>query len=353
MSAPLELRLAMAREVSADPRFDSDDALELGRRLRGSLREAGRRAELEEVLAAWEAQAPRAYRAEPALLGWRVECALERPGAEVQEALLALASWKGHLVPLLKLAEWCLYRGRVEAALAGLAAAWPGVRDSPRLFGWDIEDFAQRTVFTLLDAALLREPEPAEPWLRTQLEPIGPLLPGWLERARACRTGAWQERASPERWAQLSVEQIHQEQQSLVMAFEHTLRTEHDWPLGRTQLLHPWLLVLLPEAPRGLRALQEPSREPAALLLPAEWVLKEWARSGSDSRYRHPHAEAAVASALLPWGHFLRRLGLIGEHAHAAWRVHVTRALARLPEQFSSADDSALEQEVRRALRGG
>jgi hypothetical protein len=105
--------------------------------------------------------------------------------------------------------------------------------------------------------------------------------------------------------------------------------------------------------PRGLPALQEPSREPAALLLPAEWVLQEWARSGSDSRYRHPHAEAAVAAALLPWGHFLRRLGLIGVQAHAAWRVHVTRALARLPEQFSSADDSSLEQEVRKALRGG
>ncbi len=352
-SVPLELRLALAREVAADPRFDAEDALELGRGLRGRLRETGRHAELEGVLAAWEARAPHAYRAEPALLSWRVECALQRPGADVHGALLGLAAWRGHLVPLLKLAEWCLYRGRVDAALAGLTTAWPGVRDSPRLFGWDIEDFAQRAVFTTLDAALLREPAPGEDWLREQLEPFGPLVPGWLERAHACRSGTWTGSSTPERWAQLSPRQHQLEQQALVMAFERELLLRHDWPLGRTQLLHPWLLVLLPEVPWGLRALQEPSREPAALLLPAEWVLKEWARSGSDSRYRHPHAEAAVAAALLPWGNFLRRLGLIGAPAHASWRVRVTRALARLPEQFSSADDPALQLEVRRALRGG
>jgi hypothetical protein len=136
------------------------------------------------------------------------------------------------------------------------------------------------------------------------------------------------------------------------MAFERELRTCYGWPLGRTQLLHPWLLLLLPEVPRGGRAPPEPPREPAALLLPSEGVLGEWARPGSDSRYRHPHAEAAVAAALLPWGHFLRQLGLISAEAHAAWRVHVTRALARLPEQFSLADDPALEEEVRQALRG-
>ena len=49
----------------------------------------------------------------------------------------------------------------------------------------------------------------------------------------------------------------------------------------------------------------------------------------------------------------VRRLGLTDREAHAAWRVLVTRALARLPEQFSGADDPALAQEVRKALRGG
>lgn len=352
-SVPLEFRLALAREVAADPRFDAEDALELGRGLRGLLRESGRQAELEEVLAAWEAHAPHAYRAEPALLGWRVECALQRPGADVHGALLGLAAWRGHLVPLLKLAEWCLYRGRVDAALAGLTTAWPGVRDSSRLFGWDIENFAQRAVFTALDAVLLREPAPSEHWLREQLEPFGDLEPGWLERAQACRSGSRTWSGTPEQWAQLSPRQLQLEQQALVMAFERELLLRYDWPLGRTQLLHPWLLVMLPEVPRGLPALQEPSREPAALLLPAEWVLEEWARSGSDSRYRHPHAEAAVAAALLPWGHFLRRLGLLDVQEHAAWRVCVTRALARLPEHFSAADDPALALEVRRALRGG
>ncbi|WP_224247636.1 hypothetical protein [Hyalangium gracile] len=353
MAAPLDLRLALAREVAADPRFDAEDALELGRRLRGLLREAGRRAELEDILAAWEARAPHAYRAEPALLSWRVECALSRPDADVHGALLALAAWRGHLVPLLKLAEWCLYRGRVDAALAGLTAAWPGVRDSPRLFGWDIEDFAQRAVFTVLDAASLREPVPGQDWLHEQLQPFGPLAPGWLERAQACRSGEWMWRGTAASWSLLSLQQLQLEQQELVMAFERELRTRYQWPLGRTQLLHPWLLVLLPEVPRGLRAVIEPARDPATLLLPAEWVLKEWARSGSDSRYRHPHAEAAVAAALLPWGHFLRRLGLISAAEHADWRVRVTRALARLPEQFASADDAALEQEVRKALRSG
>jgi hypothetical protein len=351
MAAPLELRLELAREAAADPRFDSEAALELGRTLRSLLREAGRCAELEAVLATWEAHAPHIYRAEPALLGWRVECALQRPGADVQGALLGLAAWRGHVVPLLKLAEWCLYRGHVGAALAGLTAAWPGVRDSPWLFRWDVEDFAQRAAFTVLDAALPREP-PGKGGLREQLEPFGPLAPGWLEQAELWRAGTLPWRGEPGNWARHSPEQLHLEQRGLLMAFERELRAHHGWPLGRTQLLHPWLLLLLPEQPRTVGAPLEPSCEPAALLLPTEWGLQEWARPGSDSRYRHPHAEAAVAAALLPWGHFLRRMDLISADAHAAWRVHVTRALARLPEQFSLSDDPALEQEVRRALRG-
>jgi hypothetical protein len=351
-AAPLDLQLVLAREAAADPRFDSEEALEVGRVLRRLLREAGRGAELEAVLATWEACAPHIYRAEPALLGWRVECALLRPGADARGALLGLAAWRGHIVPLLKLAEWCLYRGQVGAALAGLSAAWPGVRDSPSLFLWDVEDFAQRAVFTALDAALLRELPPGKGWLREQLESFGPLAPGWLEHAEARRAGTLAWSGEPRSWPQLSAEQLHLEQQALLMSFERELRTRHGWPLGRTQLLHPWLLLLLPEVPQGGRAPPEPLREPAALLLPSEWVLGEWARPGSDSRYRHPHAEAAVAAALLPWGHFLRQLGLISAEAHAAWRVRVTRALARLPEQFSLADDPALEEEVRQALRG-
>jgi hypothetical protein len=351
-AAPLELRLALAREVAADPRFDAEDALELGRKLRGLLRAAGRSAELEAVLSAWEAQAPRVYRAEPAVLGWRVECALGRPGADLQGALIGLTGWRGHLVPLQKLAEWCLYHGQVGAALAGLSAAWPGMRDSPRLFGWDVEDFAHRAVLTVLDAALLREPASSEDWLPAQLEPFGPLAPGWLERAQSYRTGVWTWSGEPERWAQLSPEHLMLEQQGLVMAFERELRMHHGWPLGRTQLLHPGLLALLPEVPRGVHAARESVRPPAALLLPAEWELREWARSGSDTRYRHPHAEAALAAALLPWGHFLRRLGLISAQALVSWRVRVTRTLGQLPEQFAFADDAALGPEVLKALRG-
>jgi hypothetical protein len=351
-AAPLELRLVLAREVAADPRFDAEDALELGRKLRGLLRAAGQGAQLEAILATWEAQAPHVYRAEPALLGWRVECALGRPGADVQGALLGLAAWRGHLVPLLKLAEWCLYRGEVVAALAGLCAAWPGVRDSPRLFGWDVEDFAHRAVLTVMDASLLREPAPGEAWLHEQLEPFGPLAPGWLERVQSYRSGVWTWSGEPEQWAQLSPEQLLLEQQGLLMAFERELRTRHGWPLGRTQLLHPGLMALLPEVARGVHAAHEPARPPAALLLPAEWVLSEWARPGSDSRYRHPHAEAAVASALLPWGQFLRRLGLLSAQAHASWRVRVTRTLGKLPEHFAFADDAALVPEVLQALQG-
>jgi hypothetical protein len=353
MAAPLEIRLALAQAIAVDPRFDGEDALELGRRLRGALHDVGRGEELEGILATWEAMAPHAYRAEPALLGWRVEYALKRPGADVHGALLGLAAWRGHLVPLLRLAEWCLYRGHVQAALAGLTAAWPGVRDSPRLFGWDVEDFAWRAIFTTLDAALLQEPAPGKEWLRERLEPFGPLTPGWLERALAWRSSEWAGPGGLGSWAQLSQEQLHLEQQALVMAFERELRARHGWPLGRTQLLHPWLLLLLPEAPGEPQGAREAARAPAARLLPPEWVLHEWAGPGSDSRYRHPHAEAAVAAALLPWGRFLRQLGLIDADAHAAWRVRVTRTLARLPEQFSSSDDPSLADEVRRALRGG
>ncbi|MDY7230263.1 hypothetical protein [Hyalangium rubrum] len=353
MFAPLDTRLALAREVAADPRFEAEDALALGRGLRGVLRDAGRGAEFEGVLASWEARVPQVYRAEPALLGWRVECALERPGADVHGALMGLAAWRGHLVPLLKLAEWCLYRGHVHAALAGLTAAWPGVRDSTRLFGWDVEDFAQRAVFTTLDAVLSREPAPGEPGLLERLAPFGPLAAGWLDRALAYRAGEWSWQGTLELWPQLTPEQFLFEQQALVMAFERQLRAHHGWPLGRTQLLHPWMLVLLPDMPRKAREVEKVAREPSTLLLPPEWVLHEWARPNSDSRYRHPHAEAAVAAALLPWGHFLRQLGLLNERVHALWRIRVTRALAKLPEQFSFADDPALASEVRQSLRGG
>jgi hypothetical protein len=353
LAASLEIRLALAQAIAVDPRFDGEDALVLGRRLRDALRDAGCEEELEGVLATWELLASHAYGSEPALLGWRVESALKRPGADVHSALLGLASWRGHTVPLLKLAEWCLYRGHVQAALTGLSTAWPGVRDSPRLFGWDVEDFAWRAVFTTLDAALLQQPAPSEAWLRERLAPFGPLTPGWLERTLTWRSneGVWG--GPPDSWSRLSSEQLHLEQQALVMAFERELRERHHWPLGRTQLLHPWMLLLLPDAPAEPRAPDEPPRDPATLLLPSEWALREWARPGSDSRYRHPHAEAAVAAALLPWGRFLRQLGIISATAHAAWRVYVTRALARLPEQFSSADDPALADEVRRALRAG
>ncbi len=353
LSVPLDLQLVLAREVAADPRFDPVDALALGRALRSALREAGRGTELESVLASWEAAVPHVYRAEPALLGWRVECALERPGADVHGALLGLAAWKGHLVPLLKLAEWCLYRGHVRAALAGLTAAWPGVRDSTRLFGWDVEDFAQRAIFTSLDVALSQAPAPDEACLRERLALFGPLVPGWMERAFTLRSGQWRWKGVSEGWAQLTPERLLLEQQSLIMAFERELLARWSWPLGRTQLLHPWLLVLLPELPRGPRTPGAFTPEPATLLLPPEWVLHEWARPGSDNRYRHPHAEAAVAAALLPWGHFLRGLGLLDAHAHAEWRVCVTRSLAQLPEQFSFVEDPTLAAEVRQALRSG
>ena len=65
-------------------------------------------------------------RAEPAVLGWRVECALVSPGADVQGALLGLASWRGHLVPLQKLGRYIGF-GVLGSLLLGFGVVFLGM----------------------------------------------------------------------------------------------------------------------------------------------------------------------------------------------------------------------------------
>jgi hypothetical protein len=64
---------------------------------------------------------------------------------------------------------------------------------------------------------------PGKDWLREQLESFGPLAPGWLEHAEAWRAGTLAWSGEPRGWIQLTAEQLHLEQQGLLMAFEREL----------------------------------------------------------------------------------------------------------------------------------
>lgn len=345
-------KLALAREAAAHPRFDEEAAFEVGIRVVEALEKAGRYPELESVLDAWKERAPEVHDSEPAVLAWRGVLALMVPGRDVAAALIMLATVAPSNDAVEKLAEWSLFRGRVKEAWAGLEAAWPRVKDDEALFGWALQQFANRFILTTVDAALVEEPDMPVERLRERLAPFDELEPDprWIRDVVVLRPGQEVWKGSPESFAGISREALHAEQWALAMALEPELLARHGWPRGRTQLVHPELVNLMPEPP-GKKAAWKAAGRPAALLLPKPEALERWAKEPSDDRYFHPHVHAATALALLPWGDFLLRLGLVDEAELAGWRARVPGALAALPESLGRlTDDPTLAGEVRQGL---
>ncbi len=349
-AAPLDEKLALALEAARHPGFDEEDVSEMGRHLEQALDAAGRYAELEGLLEAWKERAPRAHEAGPAVLTWRVELALRLPGRDVTGALTTLARELGDAERLLRLAEWCLYRGRLDSAHAGLLEAWPRVREAEELAEWTRVDYVSRAVLTSMDAALREAPDLSLARLSVRLSPFARAVPHWVEQALALRTGRerWRH-LSPRALLDLPPGALFDEQRALVMALEPELRMRQGWPWGRTQLVFPELFHLLP-GPLGHGG--RVSR-PGELLLPVLGDLEHWVSSASEERSLRPHMHAATALALRPWGEFLHRLGLVEDAELADWWEHAWALLAALPEQFTGAKDPMLQEEVRRSFAGG
>jgi hypothetical protein len=349
-SATLDERLTLACEAARHPGFDEEDAFEVGSRLEEVLEAHGRHAELEAVLDAWREAAPRVHDAEPAVRTWRVELALRRPGGDVRGALEALARSTGDAPLVTRLAEWCLYRGRVEAADAGLVEAWPRVREDESLAEWTRVDYVTRAVLTRMDAGLRGDPLLSEAALSALLVPFDRAVPHWAGEALGLRTGRtpWGARLSGEPLARPS-ERFFDAQRALVMAFEPELRLRQGWPWGRTQLLFPELFHLLP----GPLDAGGPGARPGRVLLPSWTDLEQWVRTQSEERALHPHVHAAVALALRPWGEYLCGLGLVDAEEWAEWWAAAWSVLVLLPEQFSLAGDPQLVREVYQFFQGG
>jgi hypothetical protein len=349
-AAPLDEKLALALEAASHPGFDEEDVYEVGCRMEQALDAAGRYAEFEGLLDAWKQRAPRAHDAEPAVLTWRVELALRLPGRDVTGALTTLAQVLGDAELVLRLAEWCLYRGRLDEARAGLLEAWPQVRESEELAEWTRVDYVSRAVLTCMDVALRETPDLSPERLREALSPFARAVPHWVEQALALRTGREPWRPLPARaLLALAPGALFDEQRALVLALEPELRMRQGWPWGRTQLVFPELFHLLP-GPLGQGGRVSSAGD---LLLPGLGDLEHWVASLPEERSLHPHVHAATALALRPWGEFLHRLGLVEAAELASWWERAWGLLASLPEQFTVANDPVLLEEVRRCFSGG
>jgi len=347
--ASVDEKLTLALEAASHSRFDEEDVFEVGSRLEEALDVAGRYAELEGVLDAWKERAPRVYGAEPAVRTWRVELALRLPGRDVGQALTTLARDTGDAELVLRLAEWCLYRGRLEEAWKGLVEAWPQVREDETIAEWTQVDYVSRAVLTSMDVALREAPDVAGARLGKWLSLFARAVPHWVEQALALRTGRESWKQPPGSLLQVTPAALFDEQRALVMALEPELRVRQGWPWGRTQLIYPELYHLLP-GPLGQGG---GGRRPKDVLLPDLGDLAHWAASFPEDRGLHPHVHAATALALRPWGEFLHRLGLVDDRELAEWWEAAWLALSPLPEQLAVGHDPALVEELHRYLRGG
>ncbi|HZI03729.1 MAG TPA: hypothetical protein VEZ71_06890 [Archangium sp.] len=349
-AASVDEKLVLAREAAGHPGFDEEDAFEVGSHVEEALNEAGRYREFEGLLDAWRERAPRVYEAEPAVRTWRVELALRLPGRDVKEALVSLARRTGDAALVSRLAEWCLYRGRLHEARAGLLEAWPRVREDETLAEWTLVDYVTRAVLTCMDAGLREEPGLSLERLNEQLSLFDRAVPHWVAQGLELRTGRrpWVRREGTA-LLDLPPEAFFDEQRALVMTFETELRVRQGWPWGRTQLLFPELFHLLP-GPMGHGGVV---RRPMHLLLPGLSDLERWVRGLGEERALHPHVHAATALALRPWGEYLLRLGLVDDAELAEWWERAWELLSALPEQLAAANDPLLVEEAHRFLRGG
>ncbi|WP_257451679.1 hypothetical protein [Archangium lipolyticum] len=348
--ASVDEKLVLAREAAMHPGFDEEDAFEVGSRVEEALEAAGRYEELEGLLDDWRERVPRVHDAEPAVRTWRAELSLRLPGRDVKGALTALARETGDATLVMRLAEWCLYRGRIEEALAGLLEAWPQVREDETLAEWTRVDYVSRSVLTCMDVALREAPDLGLEALNARLSTFARAVPHWVERALALRTGRepWKRRTQ-QFLLSMSPEAFFDEQRTLLLSFEPELRARWGWPWGRTQLVFPELFHLLP-GPFGYQGVMTRAMH---VLLPVPEDLEHWVRSIPDERSLHPHVHAATAMALRPWSEYLHRLGLVSEPELAEWWERVWEVLASLPEQLTVSNDPQLVDEAHQSLRGG
>jgi hypothetical protein len=349
-AASVDEKLVLAREAAGHPGFDEEDAFEVGSHVEEALNQAGRYREFEGLLDAWKERVPRVHEAEPAVRTWRVELALRLPGRDVQGALVSLARHTGDAALVSRLAEWCLYRGRLHEARAGLLEAWPWVREDETLAEWTLVDYVTRAVLTCMDAGLREEPGLSLERLNEQLSLFDRAVPHWVAQGLELRTGRrpWVRREGAS-LLDLPPDAFFDEQRALVMTFETELRVRQGWPWGRTQLLFPELFHLLP-GPMGHGGVV---RRPLHLLLPGLTDLEHWVRGLGEERVLHPHVHAATALALRPWGEYLHRLGLVDGSELAEWWEQAWELLSALPEQLAAANDPLLVEEAHRFLRGG
>lgn len=349
-AASVEEKLVLAREAASHPGFDEEDAFEVGSRVEQALEEAGRYPELASLLDAWKERVPAVYASEPAVRTWRVELALRLPGRDVKEALVSLARHTGDADLVSRLAEWCLYRGLLDEARAGLVEAWPRVREDESLAEWTRVDYVTRAVLTCMDAGLREEPDLSLARLDERLAVFGSAVPHWVGRGLALRTGRepWARR-SPQEVLDHPPDAFFDEQRVLVLAFEPRLRMRQGWPWGRTQLLFPELFHLLP-GPFGHHGRVT---RPMHLLLPVLSDLEHWVRGMAEERALHPHVHAATALALRPWGEFLHLQGLVDAQELAEWWEQAWRLLSTLPEQFATSGDPRLVAELHHFFQGG
>jgi hypothetical protein len=348
--ASVDEKLVLAREAALHPGFNEEDIFEVGCRIEEALDAAGRYEEFEGLLDVWKERAPLAYDAEPAVRTWRTELTLRLPGRDVKGALLTLARETGEASLVLRLSEWCLYRGLIEEAHAGLLEAWPQVREDETLAEWTRVDYVSRAVLTCMDAALREAPDLELARLNERLSSFARAVPYWVGRALALRTGreSWTRR-SPRPLVDLPPEEFFDEQRALLLSFEPELRMRQGWPWGRTQLIYPELFHLLP-GPFGHHGTVT---RPMHMLLPVPGDVAHWVRTIPDERSLHPHVHAATAMALRPWGEYLLRLGLVDDAELAEWWEGVWELLASLPEQLTVSNDPQLVEEAHRSLRGG
>ena len=348
-AAPVDEKLVLAREAAGHPGFDEEDVFEVGSRVEQALEEAGRYAEFEGLLDAWRERAPGVYDAEPAVRTWRVELALRLPGRDLKRALVSLARHTGDAELVMRLAEWCLYRGRIEEAWAGLLEAWPRVREDETLAEWARVDYVARAVLTCMDAELRVAPDLPLERLNERLSLFARAVPHWAAQGLALRTGRepWRRREGRE-LLDMKPEAFFDEQRALVLSFEAALRVRQGWPWGRTQLIFPELFHLLP-GPFGHGGVVERAMH---LLLPVPGDLEHWVRGLSEERALHPHVHAAVALALRPWGEYLHELGLVEAAELAQWWEAVGGLLSALPEQLAASHEPLLVDEAHRYFRG-
>lgn len=343
-AASLDEKLVRAREVARRPGFDAEAALEVGRQLEAELEAAGRYSEFEELLEAWGNVGAVTH-------AWRVELALRLPGRDLKGALTTLAGTTREPDEVLRLAEWCLYRGRLAQAEAGLLAAWPWVRGDDALPVWKKEAYVARCALAGMDAALGEKPDLSREALRERLAPFARATPSWVDMALALRTGRepWT-RLSPEEVLGLEPEDFAHAQLALLFSLEPELRLRQGWPWGRTQLAFPELLRLLP-TPAGHASMV---LRPMHLLLPEPRVVEHWGLELAQAATPRPHVHAATAFALRPWGESLHRLGLVGDRELAGWWEAVWGRLQSLPAQLAATSkDPLLVEEAHRFIRGG